>query len=187
MQAQGTEAVVVNTSSYAGLLNGSRIGFGSGLPYAASKHAVTLISENLAEELRSTAGCLVTAHVLCPAGVSTSIVDNAVAGAKENGLTMDELQKKPGAFGILQTGITPIQMVNVLYEGLSEGKFYILGHDNSRGGSKESMKALIQVRMEDILEERPAFSWLHPDKDVREPARAVIRAAAPPRSRASRL
>ena len=96
---------------------------------------------------------------------------------------VEDVEETYRHFRILQTGITPIQMVDVLYEGLSEGKFYILGHDNSRGGSKESMKALIQVRMEDILEERPAFSWLHPDKDVREP-REAERAAA---SQASQL
>ena len=36
MQAQETDCVVVNTGSYAGLLNASRIGFGSGVPYSGA-------------------------------------------------------------------------------------------------------------------------------------------------------
>jgi NAD(P)-dependent dehydrogenase (short-subunit alcohol dehydrogenase family) len=151
MQAQDADSIVVNTSSYAGLINASRIGFGSGLPYAASKHAVTLISENLAQELRSSAGCRVTAHLLCPAAVATGIVDNASTAAvselpeTERSAAKEQLRKQPGSWGIVQSGISGAQMVDVLYEGLVNDKFYILGYDNSRGGSKESMKALIQV------------------------------------------
>ena len=58
-------------------MNSSQIGFGSGLPYTSSKHVVTLISEALFHELRSTPDCKVRAAVLCPAGVATNFANNA--------------------------------------------------------------------------------------------------------------
>lgn len=180
MQAQATDCVLVNTSSYAGLLNGSRVGFGSGLPYSASKHAVTILSENLAHELRSNSANQISMHLLCPAGVATNIVENA-ADAAVQGLS-DAAAKRAAlmknAAPTKKIGITSQEMIEVLYQGVQAGTFYVLGYDNSRGGSKEGLKALIRVRADDILEERPPFSYLHPDKQVRAPARAVLKAAA---------
>jgi hypothetical protein len=47
--------VVVNTSSMAGLVNSSAQGFGGGLSYTASKHAVTIVTEVRGERAESRA------------------------------------------------------------------------------------------------------------------------------------
>eukprot|EP01045_Picozoa_sp_COSAG04_P030614 COSAG04_NODE_5381_length_1636_cov_1.566688_2_plen_111_part_00 len=66
MQAQQTPCVVTNTSSYGGLLNPSYQGFGSGVAYVASKHSVTIVTEALEHQLRTTEGNQVTVHGLFP-------------------------------------------------------------------------------------------------------------------------
>ena len=66
MQAQQTPCVVTNTSSYGGLLNPSYQGFGSGVAYVASKHSVTIVTEALEHQLRTTEGNQITVHGLFP-------------------------------------------------------------------------------------------------------------------------
>ena len=77
MVAQGTEAKIAATSSFAGLLNTSTLGLGAGTPYTVSKHAVTLTMEAMAHELRNM-DCQVSAHVLCPAAVASKYLDTAI-------------------------------------------------------------------------------------------------------------
>ena len=78
MVAQGTEAKIAATSSFAGLLNTSTLGLGAGTPYTVSKHAVTLTMEAMAHELRNMEDCQVSAHVLCPAAVASKYLDTAI-------------------------------------------------------------------------------------------------------------
>lgn len=191
MIAQGTEAAVVCTSSYAGLMNSSQIGFGSHLPYTASKHVVTLVGEALQHELRSTAGCRVRAHVLHPAGVDTGFARNAaeatvaaseIADEGARRAKVEELQERTG-MKALRRGLPPAGIADLLEAGVGDGRFYILAHDKE---PKEFFKELIRTRMEDILLERPPLSHM-----IRGPAgqeqRARIRARRAPRQKSGKL
>jgi NAD(P)-dependent dehydrogenase (short-subunit alcohol dehydrogenase family) len=71
MLRQGEAAHMVNTASIAGLLSGEGMGV-----YAATKQAVVSISEVLSAELAA-AGAPIGVSVLCPAFVSTRIMDSA--------------------------------------------------------------------------------------------------------------
>ena len=164
MMDQKNEAAIVVTSSYAGLMNSSQIGFGSHLPYTASKHCVTLLSEALAESLRTRKDHQVHCHLLCPAGVATNFAVNAaaqVASEARIGENIDQLQKdlieKTGMKGIMKSGLDPSGIADLVEDGVYNDKFYILAHDEQ---PKEFFKELIKTRMEDILFERKPLSHL---------------------------
>ena len=98
MQAQQTPCVVTNTSSYGGLLNPSYQGFGSGVAYVASKHSVTIVTEALEHQLRTTEGNQITVHGLFPAMVETGFKDNALdnlgEGADEEALAQTDVSSQ---------------------------------------------------------------------------------------------
>ena len=98
MQAQQTPYVVTNTSSYGGLLNPSYQGFGSGVAYVASKHSVTIVTEALEHQLRTTEGNQITVHGLFPAMVETGFKDNALdnlgEGADEEALAQTDVSSQ---------------------------------------------------------------------------------------------
>jgi NAD(P)-dependent dehydrogenase (short-subunit alcohol dehydrogenase family) len=141
--AQG-EGHVVNTASVSGLISppGS-----SG--YNVTKHAVVTFSETLLHDLRERdAG--VGVSVLCPAYVPTGIADSernrpaGLSSAPKSELTKarEANLKKAVASGRLSAD----DVAKAVVAAVKEDRFYILTHPR--------IKAAIQARLEDILNER---------------------------------
>jgi NAD(P)-dependent dehydrogenase (short-subunit alcohol dehydrogenase family) len=137
MIARGRAGLIINTGSKQGITTPP------GDPaYNVSKAGVKAFTEALQHELRNTAGCRITAHLLIPGFVFT-------------GLTAKGRTEKPaGAW-------TAEQTVNFMLARLEAGDFYILCPDN------DIPRALDEKRMlwaaGDIVENRPPLSRWHPD------------------------
>ena len=137
MIARGRAGLIINTGSKQGITTPP------GDPaYNVSKAGVKAFTEALQHELRNTAGCRITAHLLIPGFVFT-------------GLTAKGRTEKPaGAW-------TAEQTVNFMLMRLEAGDFYILCPDN------DVPRALDEKRMlwaaGDIVENRPPLSRWHPD------------------------
>ena len=137
MIARGRPGLIINTGSKQGITTPP------GDPaYNVSKAAVKAFTEALAHELRTTQGCAITAHLLIPGFVFTS-------------LTARGRSDKPvGAW-------TAEQTVDFMLERLGAGDFYILCPDN------DAPRALDEKRIAwaagDIIANRPALSRWHPD------------------------
>jgi NAD(P)-dependent dehydrogenase (short-subunit alcohol dehydrogenase family) len=137
MIARGRAGLIINTGSKQGITTPP------GDPaYNVSKAGVKAFTEALQHELRNTADCRITAHLLIPGFVFT-------------GLTAKGRTEKPaGAW-------TAEQTVNFMLARLEAGDFYILCPDN------DVPRALDEKRMlwaaGDIVENRPPLSRWHPD------------------------
>ena len=145
MLEQGSEGHIVNTASVAGLISPPGMGI-----YCVSKHAVVTLSECLHHDLAQKTDKL-KCSVLCPAYVPTGIADsdrNRPAALGETrkrtaaDLALDANMKKA-----VQSGkLTAADVAQKVYEAVRDERFYILTHPK--------IKAAIQWRMEDILQER---------------------------------
>ena len=137
MIARGRRGLIINTGSKQGITTPP------GDPaYNVSKAGVKAFTEALQHELRNTADCRITAHLLIPGFVFT-------------GLTAKGRTEKPaGAW-------TAEQTVDFMLARLEAGDFYILCPDN------DVPRALDEKRMlwaaGDIVENRPPLSRWHPD------------------------
>jgi NAD(P)-dependent dehydrogenase (short-subunit alcohol dehydrogenase family) len=145
MLAQDIECHIVNTASIAGLL-----AFHPSAPYQVTKHAVVALSENLSHSLAQR-NAKIKASVLCPGWVNTRIMD----GERNRPA---ELQNEPSNEPLdprveatiqfmrqaAQTGISPSQVADCVFEGIRNEQFYILTHPD--------MNSMIQERMESILQ-----------------------------------
>jgi NAD(P)-dependent dehydrogenase (short-subunit alcohol dehydrogenase family) len=137
MIERGRPGLIINTGSKQGITTPP------GEPaYNVSKAAVKAFTEALQHELRNTAGCKITAHLLIPGHVFT--------GLTARGRT----EKPPGAW-------TGEQTVNFMIKSLEAGDFYILCPDNDVPRSLDERRMLWAIG--DIVENRPALSRWHPD------------------------
>ena len=103
MEAQGTDAHIVNTASMAGLI----YGMGS---YGVTKHGVVALTEAAHFELAQ-AGSKVKVSVLCPQAVRTAMT----AGNEGGVASVDGM-------------IEPEQAVQTVVEALAEERFLVLPH-----------------------------------------------------------
>ncbi len=147
MLKQNTEAHIVNTASSAGLISGPGLGI-----YKVTKHGVVTLSETLYHEL-ALSGAKIKVSVLCPGFVNTHIMD-----AERNRPV--QLQNDPAEASIspqnvaiyqwlqqsVQAGMPPHQVAAIVFNAIRDEKFYILTHPE--------VKEAVQVRMEDILQDR---------------------------------
>jgi NAD(P)-dependent dehydrogenase (short-subunit alcohol dehydrogenase family) len=137
MIERGRPGLIVNTGSKQGITTPP------GEPaYNVSKAGVKAFTEALQHELRNTAGCRITAHLLIPGHVFT--------GLTARGRT----QKPPGAW-------TPEQTIDFMIKSIEAGDFYILCPDNDVPRSLDERRMLWAIG--DIVENRPALSRWHPD------------------------
>jgi NAD(P)-dependent dehydrogenase (short-subunit alcohol dehydrogenase family) len=142
MLEQGDTCHVVNTASAAGLISvaGSSI-------YCVSKHAVVTLSECLQHEL-SREGARIGVSVLCPAFVPTAIHDSARNRPPE--LATDNPLGGPYALQVkkaVESGrLSAAQVAAATLEAVKAGRFYVIPH--------QKIKALVEVRMADIVQER---------------------------------
>jgi NAD(P)-dependent dehydrogenase (short-subunit alcohol dehydrogenase family) len=148
MIERGRPGLIVNTGSKQGITTPP------GDPaYNVSKAGVKAFTEALAHELRNTAGCHISAHLLIPGFVFT--------GLTARGRT----EKPPGAW-------TAEQTVDFMIERLEASDFYILCPDNDVPRSLDERRILWAAG--DIVENRPALSRWHPD--FTEPFAAFLKA-----------
>jgi NAD(P)-dependent dehydrogenase (short-subunit alcohol dehydrogenase family) len=119
------EGHIVNTASIAGLNPGS------GPIYAASKHAVVALSEELFKTTRMV-GLPVGVSVLCPGWVHTAIMD-----AERNWpATLGESPPSASAANVLRpyydraigAGTDPAAIADVVAEAIASDRFWILPH-----------------------------------------------------------
>jgi NAD(P)-dependent dehydrogenase (short-subunit alcohol dehydrogenase family) len=109
--------------------------------YNVSKAGLKAFTEALQHELRNTAGCRISAHLLIPGFTFTGI--NARLGSKP-----------PGAW-------MPEEVVEFMLESLGRGDFYILCPDNDVTRKMDERR--MQWAVDDIIKNRPALSRWHPD------------------------
>jgi NAD(P)-dependent dehydrogenase (short-subunit alcohol dehydrogenase family) len=162
MLAQEGEGHIVNTASMAGLVTP----FGNGL-YGVTKHAVVALSEAMHNELR-TRGAKVKVSVLCPGWVDTRIADadrnrpaalSDVAASSlppEQAQILEDLLRKA-----LEGGLDSKEVAKLVVDSIREERFYILPHPD--------WNYMIEHRMQNILEERPADAVLPPGLEVLAP------------------
>ncbi len=137
MIARGRPGLVINTGSKQGITTppGDPV-------YNIAKAGVKVFTEALAHELRNTANCRITAHLLIPGFVFTGLT----AGGRS--------EKPPGAW-------TADQTAGFMIERLESGDFYILCPDNEAPRSLDEKR--IAWAAGDIIENRPPLSRWHPD------------------------
>ncbi len=148
MLKQDTECHIVNTASMAALISYP----GRGI-YTVTKHAVLALSEKLYHEL-SWQGAKIKVSVLLPGSVNTKIWDadrNRPSALQNDPRDVKELS--PGYQAVnemgrlaLESGLPPRQVADCVFEAISKDKFYIITHPE--------MKPLLQLRADDILQER---------------------------------
>jgi NAD(P)-dependent dehydrogenase (short-subunit alcohol dehydrogenase family) len=137
MIKQGTAAAIVNTGSKQGITCPP-----GDTAYNVSKAGVKVVTEALAHELRNTAGCRVSAHLLIPGFVFTA-------------MTKGSRTEKPAA------AWTPEQVVDFMLPAMGAGDFYILCPDNDVPRAMDERRILWAAG--DIVENRPPLSRWHPD------------------------
>jgi NAD(P)-dependent dehydrogenase (short-subunit alcohol dehydrogenase family) len=137
MIKQGTPAAIVNTGSKQGITCPP-----GDTAYNVSKAGVKVVTEALAHELRNIEGCRVSAHLLIPGFVFTS-------------MTKGSRTEKPAA------AWTPEQLVDFMLPAMEQGDFYILCPDNDVPRELDERRILWAAG--DIVENRPPLSRWHPD------------------------
>jgi NAD(P)-dependent dehydrogenase (short-subunit alcohol dehydrogenase family) len=146
MIERGEPGLIVNTGSKQGITTPP------GDPaYNVSKAGVKAFTEALQHELRNREGCRISAHLLIPGFVFTS-------------LTARGRTEKPAA------AWTPEETVDFMMTRLERGDFYILCPDNEV--TRELDERRILWAAGDIVENRPPLSRWHPD--YAEPFKAFL-------------
>lgn len=137
MMTHNDPAIIINTGSKQGITTPP------GDPaYNVSKAGVKAFTEALQHELRNTEGCHVSAHLLIPGFVYTSLTANG------------RTQKPDAAW-------TPEQTVDFMMQSIERGDFYILCPDNDVDRRTDERR--IAWAAGDIIENRPPLSRWHPD------------------------
>ena len=119
------EGHIVNTASIAGLIPGF------GTIYAASKHAVVALSDDLYKSMKIV-GLPVGVSVLCPGWVRTAITDAdrnwpaRLGESPPSGLAADAL--RPHYERAIGDGMDPAAVADLVAEAVASDRFWILPH-----------------------------------------------------------
>jgi NAD(P)-dependent dehydrogenase (short-subunit alcohol dehydrogenase family) len=144
MLKHGEEGHIVNTASMAGLTSQPSLA-----SYNASKHAVVTLSEGLHHDL-ALRQSRIKVSVLCPGWVKTGIghSERNRDGDKTAPAAIDPVAAKVGmaVLHAVENGISVNQVADDVFAAIDAERFYILTHPE--------MKQAIQLRMEDILQQR---------------------------------
>jgi NAD(P)-dependent dehydrogenase (short-subunit alcohol dehydrogenase family) len=156
MLRQDADCHVVNTASVAGLLSVPNMGI-----YCVSKHAVVTLTECLYHDLTQR-HARVGVSLLCPAYVPTGIIDsernrpallrNAQRVKTPEELAREEVMRK----AVLSGKISAEQVAQMVFDAVESNRFYILTHPKIKGA--------IQMRVEDILQDRAPTDTARPPK-----------------------
>jgi NAD(P)-dependent dehydrogenase (short-subunit alcohol dehydrogenase family) len=147
MLAHGEPGHIVNTASLAGHVAGPFMA-----PYSASKFAVVAISEALYHELAMSQSAL-GVSVLCPGWVNTNIgrSERNRPEALGGGASAADDPRAALLAGVLESGLAPAQVAELVEQAVHEGRFYVFTHP-------ELMPA-VAARAERILAgENPSLS-----------------------------
>ena len=134
MLAQDTECHIVNTASIAGLIAHP----GAGI-YKVTKHAIVSLSETLYYELAER-GAKVHVSVLCPARVTTRILDlarnrpAALQNDPNEKVSPGVIARRPAADQAAPPGMTPEQIADCVFTAIRENRLYILTHPELKRG-----------------------------------------------------
>lgn len=129
--------LVINTGSKQGITQPP-----GDTAYNVSKSGVKSLTEGLAHTLREKTAGRVTAHLLVPGFTYTGMIARFIP------------EKPPGAW-------TPEQVVDELFSGIAQQRFYILCPDNET--TREQDRKRILWSAGDLVEGRPPLSRWHPD------------------------
>jgi NAD(P)-dependent dehydrogenase (short-subunit alcohol dehydrogenase family) len=147
MLEQESECHIVNTASMAGLLS-----YPAGGIYKVTKHGIVTLSETLLLDLAKK-NAKPKVSVLVPGIINTQIMasdrnrPNALQNETANVSLSPEDEKRTMAWvQAIKEGMSPQQVADIVFQAIRDEKFYIFTHPE--------MKPLVQLRMEDILQER---------------------------------
>jgi len=162
------EGHIVNTASMAGLVNPPNMGV-----YNVSKHAVVALSETLYQDL-SLVSDQVHAHVLCPFFVATGIhqsernrpegLSNPAAKPTRSQLIAQAMTQKAVTSG----KVTAAMVAQYVLDAVRDDRFYIYSHPKALGS--------VQIRMEDVLQQRNPSDPLRDAPDMGKHLRDALRA-----------
>lgn len=130
MEAQGTEAHIVNTASGAGLYSQHRPTMG---PYVSSKHCAVVISQAMKTELEAKHSTVIP-HLLCPSVVATPLVETSrFYQAQAHGLPLEELGDMDTTSHqfhkrLNEDGMAPDDVADLVFQAVREKRFWILPH-----------------------------------------------------------
>lgn len=148
------EGLIINTGSKQGITCPP-----GNTAYNVSKAGVKVLTEAVQHQLRSTAGCRLTAHLLIPGWTDTAINRKA---SRDRALLEGNAAATLAAPGARPAGAwTSDQVVDYLLQGIERGDFYILCPDNDV--SVELDRKRIQWAAGDLIENRPPLSRWHSD------------------------
>ena len=156
MLRQDSPCHIVNTASVAGLLSVPGMGI-----YCVSKHAVVTLSECLHHDLAER-GSKIGVSLLCPAFVPTGILDSernrpALLRNPSRARTPEDQAREEQMRHAMQSGRVSADMVaEMVLDAVRQERFYIFTHPR--------IKAAIQMRMEDVLNERNPIDTSKPAK-----------------------
>jgi NAD(P)-dependent dehydrogenase (short-subunit alcohol dehydrogenase family) len=162
------EGHIVNTASMAGLVNPPNMGV-----YNVSKHAVVALSETLYQDL-SLVSDRVHAHVLCPFFVATGIhhsernrpeaLNNPTAKPTRSQLIAQAMTQKAVTSG----KVTAAMVAQYVLDAVRDDRFYIYSHPKALGS--------VQIRMEDVLQQRNPSDPLKDAPEMGKQLRDALRA-----------
>ena len=151
MLEQDTECHIVNSASATGLVSSPYLGL-----YKVTKHGIVTLSETLYHEL-ALRGAKIKVSVLCPMWVTTQLMEaerNRPAELQNDPAEEMRIKTSPEYWEVerlvreaVQAGISCQQAADCVFDALREEKFYILT-------DPDLVKPMVQMRMEDILQER---------------------------------
>lgn len=140
MLKQDTPAIVVNTSSYSGLISGN---LGT---YSVTKHAVVSLSETLHQSLQRKNSKIHIA-VLCPSVSKTNILEsernykgNSIAPTDPILIKREKMLRKG-----MEMGLEAREVAEILFNELEDKKFYIITPKDEK-----RLKG-VKLRMNNIL------------------------------------
>jgi NAD(P)-dependent dehydrogenase (short-subunit alcohol dehydrogenase family) len=149
MLAAGDEGHIVNTASVAGLVASPGMG-----PYNVSKFGVVALSETVHHELELM-GARVKISALCPAWVSTKIVDadrNRPASLGSPSAPDPSFESlRETVRGLVASGLPPSKVAELVIDAIRSERLYVLTHPE--------FTPIVRVRMEALLAQRnPSFT-----------------------------
>ena len=141
MDAQDTEAHIVNTASMAGLVHG-------GGAYGVTKHAVVALSESMYFELEQK-GSKLHVSVLCPGFVQTNITDSGRNRQERYGQaappepTEEQQARFQFVSEMVKQGMPPAELADIVFDHIRREQLYILTHDNFNEIVENRTKAIL--------------------------------------------
>ncbi len=142
---------IVNTASMAGLLTPPNMGI-----YNVSKHAVVALTETLYQDLALVSD-QVTASVLCPYFVPTSINQSFNETHNHKSIDSDESKNSPAVLtthsqkigkemldkAVNSGKVSAADVAIKVFDAISQNQFYIFSHPKSLANVQERMQAIL--------------------------------------------